>query len=976
MTLKELRQHATEEVVEAIGTDSVWAGYRFVERELETIGNGFDVKLAGEALRRYRYWMGWAREELVSSQTGEARSSLVDARFVQLQAQRAILAQIGAYFLYNEHRGKLANLRLYDWDSASVIYLVEHFEYGEVLFELASEQPLDLGENLIALENTSGEVRHEHPVLLLEGSARMLSSVAACPLFPNSLEHGFLGGHAYHIFTQTPGETLASHYARREAIPAEVFDRFMKRLVDDVPEFVALPGKLALDPGTLALQDGELVVWRLRGSCASAEGFVQVIDPGYAPRSPLNPAYALLAMRHEAGTRYTRIHNSRTAPRFELDVVLANEVRTAQKNHPIHHLAGLALPLRDEDLAGALGVRIGDGVLHDAPLRTCAALVSPDHAVRMRGVGRYLPIENNPSTPAARLVESRDALTGARVLIAGLKEPFCSGDEYTSIYMEAARREATALERCKGTPGLLEVIEHGEGPGNAYLTVFGGEKGEPLRAMLEPRHTKMTFSNAQAIIAQACDALEALHCAGCVHGNIKPETILVRVEGDELRVTIAHSGIARDVGQPPEPSGVALGTMGYMAPEQISCTPATPRSDIFSLACVMVECLTGSPAFSPNALSILSDVQRSPESIGGLRLIGNDRPSLRIVLERALAASSEQRFASCAEFARKLRALSTTSPPPSQLASFAPTPEERNNLSPHPAPLAPAPILRHTDANEFVAQRYRIGEILREDMRSTLYRATDTITGETVEVDIVSASHQRLHPRLEEISRASWRALLSRQRHHVQRIRTFGQTSSGALYSVHDNLSDVPTLWEIMDNGPLLHALRWRILDGIILALDELSDLEHGILHPGIIHVEARALGPARVTISGVELMSTIGDLGEERPTFHAGALVHYIAPERITGLPSRTLASDMWNLGALAYILWTGSPPFGSGTIYEVAMRMIREAPRPFHEALVGARESAFEQAVLQCLARDPEDRFLNFAEARRALMRAETNL
>jgi eukaryotic-like serine/threonine-protein kinase len=96
-----------------------------------------------------------------------------------------------------------------------------------------------------------------------------------------------------------------------------------------------------------------------------------------------------------------------------------------------------------------------------------------------------------------------------------------------------------------------------------------------------------------------CEALEVAHAAGLVHRDIKPANIVV--SGGEVKVL--DFGIARADGSAggTRTLGV-LGTAAYLSPEQASGRPAGPRSDLYSLGCVLFEMLTGSPPFTADSV--------------------------------------------------------------------------------------------------------------------------------------------------------------------------------------------------------------------------------------------------------------------------------------------------------------------------------------------------------------------------------------
>lgn len=964
MTLAALRDRAIKDVVGAIGTGSGWDGYRFVEQQLEALSG---IELAGEARRRYRYWMGWASEELSGGQSGEARSSLVDARQVQLEALAALEDALDpARHLAPE----VSQLRLFDWDGYSVIFLADHVAHGEVLLEIARSAPNDHGASVIVFSDQTGEPTRGEPGELLEGGARLLEQISATTVLPKSLERGFCQESRFHIFEHMGGRPLKGFYANRERVSADLFDALMETLIREVPSLLELPGSLALDPDTLAIRDGQLVVWRVRGSCVLKDDRLQAVHPYYCPRWPMNPAYSILAMRYETGAGYTLIYGPfthRKSPRFELDARLTAEVARASEEHPIRLLARSGLPggERARELHAALGVSYQDGMLRDAPMRSLVGTTSPV-ADASSILTRYTT-EDVDKPRLEGLAPWRSVSSGERVWIARLDGTYQPGSAAAQICEAALRLEANALARCDGASGLLRVLEHGEDPDGKPVVVLERVDGMLLSDLLREQG-KLSFRATREIILQLCDALGALHRAGCIHTNVKPGTILVAREDGSYRATLLFSGIARSLADQRAADGVILGTLGYMAPEQFMARDRLDaRLDLWALASTMLECLTGQPALSAEFSQFVADIQRTPASIAALENLDTSHPSLRLVLERALDVSPSMRQASCQAFAGEIRALEEPGlgrPP----AMFAPSPEDVRPPQPHRAQHAHR-VHQEAKENEVIAQRYRLAGLIREDVLCAVHHAVDLVTREQIEVVLYNQETASTRPRFEDALRRSWRALVAKPRQCVQRLRDFGETSTGVLYAVFDRLENLPTLQNLMDGKPMRYELRGEIITGVISALDELSDLQHEALHPGSIHIVEREVGASSIVVPGLELSSAVFSQLEGQKRIYSAGVVQYVAPEVLKDSSPRTVASDIWNLGALVYLLQTNQPPFGYGAFTQVIMKMLTEPPEPFARFIVGGHDRQLEEAVFKCLSLDPTQRYASLAEAARAL-------
>ncbi|HET7129485.1 MAG TPA: serine/threonine-protein kinase [Gaiellaceae bacterium] len=158
------------------------------------------------------------------------------------------------------------------------------------------------------------------------------------------------------------------------------------------------------------------------------------------------------------------------------------------------------------------------------------------------------------------------------------------------VFRERFRREAVAQAALEH-PNIVPLYEAGEDRGYPFLAmryVAGGTLKEFIASGDLDSRTALT------LLAQVADALEAAHKAGIVHRDIKPQNILI--EGDTA--FLADFGLtkiegARDLTR----TGHQLGTLDYMSPEQFRNEPATLRSDVYSLAAVLYECLSGTVPF-------------------------------------------------------------------------------------------------------------------------------------------------------------------------------------------------------------------------------------------------------------------------------------------------------------------------------------------------------------------------------------------
>jgi serine/threonine-protein kinase len=212
-------------------------------------------------------------------------------------------------------------------------------------------------------------------------------------------------------------------------------------------------------------------------------------------------------------------------------------------------------------------------------------------------------------------------------------------------------------------PHILPVFDSGEAAGRLwYVTpcIDGGS----LRARLA-RESRLPVSDAVAIARDVLSGLGYAHAQGIVHRDIKPENILL----DQGAALVADFGIATAVdaagGDRLTATGLALGTVAYMSPEQAAAERhVDARSDLFSFGCVLYEMLAGEPPWTGSTpQSVL--VKRVTAPAPDVRLLRPGLPAgLAAATARALALTPADRFGTAEEFADALSAAqaATTAP--------------------------------------------------------------------------------------------------------------------------------------------------------------------------------------------------------------------------------------------------------------------------------------------------------------------------
>jgi serine/threonine-protein kinase len=203
-------------------------------------------------------------------------------------------------------------------------------------------------------------------------------------------------------------------------------------------------------------------------------------------------------------------------------------------------------------------------------------------------------------------------------------------------------------------PHILTVLDSGETAGRLWFTMPFVE-GESLRDRLR-RERQLAIEDALRITREAAQALQYAHGHGVIHRDIKPENLLLTDDGNTL---VADFGIARSLGSGSDEklteTGLVVGTPAYMSPEQAAGDRGLDaRTDVYSLAAVLYEMLTGEPPFT-GATTQAMLVRRLTEPAPSARSVRANLPEdADQAIRKALSPVAADRFATMAELGRAL----------------------------------------------------------------------------------------------------------------------------------------------------------------------------------------------------------------------------------------------------------------------------------------------------------------------------------
>ncbi len=526
-----------------------------------------------------------------------------------------------------------------------------------------------------------------------------------------------------------------------------------------------------------------------------------------------------------------------------------------------------------------------------------------------RTILHYRVLEKIGQGGMGEVYKAEDQKLGRQVALK-LLPPDAAEDETAKRRLLQEARAASALNH----PNIVTVYSIEETEGFAFI-VMEYVEGQTLKSMID--HGGMDSKQLIQLGVQVADALAAAHAAGLIHRDIKPSNILVTPAG---QAKILDFGLAKltqisDQSLSSEQTmsrltktGMVIGTIAYMSPEQTRGEILDARTDIFSLGCVFYEAATGKVPFSgPSVLSILHEIA-TVDPPAPSTIISNVPQGLDLIISRCLTKDRERRYSSAAELANALRGLT-------------------------------------------FANRYQILRELGRGGMGVVHLAHDPLLERDVAIKVISPDLLSLDA-VERFKREA-RVVAKMDHPAIVHIHDIGE-HEGSLFFIMPFVQGTSlrvflneqslSLGDVLDIGiQVAEALEYSHAQGVV----------HRDIKPENIMVSRQDSGVrVRVTDFGLAMAST-----ENRLT-RTGSVVGtmcYLSPEQLS-TKSVDARTDLYALGVVLYECLTGKPPF-SGEVQSVLYRIAHESPDP--PRMLGAEiQEEFENIVMQCLEKDPAKR------------------
>jgi len=246
---------------------------------------------------------------------------------------------------------------------------------------------------------------------------------------------------------------------------------------------------------------------------------------------------------------------------------------------------------------------------------------------------------------------AEDVTTGRQVALKLLAPELARDERFRQRFLRESQ-VAAGLDH----PHIVPTVGAGERDGFLYLAMAHVD-GSDLRDLLR-RERNLDPTRTVELIAQVAGALDTAHAAGLVHRDVKPGNILIAGDLDDERAYLCDFGLARHVSSVSSLTGERgfVGTIDYVPPEQIEGGTIDGRADVYSLGCVLYECLAGERPFDRESelAVVFAHLNEPPPRISDLR---PELPeAFDDVFTAALAKSPDERFSTCGELAEAARA--------------------------------------------------------------------------------------------------------------------------------------------------------------------------------------------------------------------------------------------------------------------------------------------------------------------------------
>lgn len=625
----------------------------------------------------------------------------------------------------------------------------------------------------------------------------------------------------------------------------------------------------------------------------------------------------------------------------------------------------------------------------------------PEHYTDLRHV-------QQKQTTYAGVYQAHDSANNRPVVIKLLELPPSVRDNPAE--QAALLERAVALQSTLHHPYIVQVYDSGIAEGYLYVVSEDVEAEGTLQTYLRQHRTdetRMPLETLARTLDVLANALDHLHRQAAVHGNLTPATILW-LEDEPVLNDAGLLPLLLGTASQVQPDGTWIGTISYMAPEQLTGNSRTPASDCYALGCIAYELATGHPPYRAESPQELAQRQQRITPPLPRQVRTELSEAMQLVLLRAIAHTTEQRFASGGDFARAFRAAleghplpfdasqyadllapspestaSQTMSDPAELQAETPasddasdasatsiadndeaTPEQTTRQDSQPPAEQPASEpRRRVRGMPATIGRYTVERELGRGAMGLVYLAVDPYMNRQVAIKSLP-SRLTASPRLRTQFQHEAELIASLEHPCIVRVYDFGEHDDRPFLVMH-YLSG-GSLSDRLVKGPM----RLRKLSPIIERVAQGLDAAHerGIVHrdvkPGNILFDT--LGNAFLSDFGIAVVSQAA-ASLSGKTEVAGT-PKYMSPEQALALRGQSSGdpdgrSDIYSLGVVFFEALTGKTPYSGSNMYETVMAHVKQ-PIPRVEDILVDVPSGAQEVLDQVLAKDPADRYQQAAD------------
>jgi hypothetical protein len=240
------------------------------------------------------------------------------------------------------------------------------------------------------------------------------------------------------------------------------------------------------------------------------------------------------------------------------------------------------------------------------------------------------------------------------VALKRLRPEFVTDDRFRARFLQECQRAARLTE-----PHVIPIHDFGEVDGRLYLDmrlIEGSNLAQVIKAT-----GPLPTSQAIEVVTQVAAALDAAHAADLIHRDVKPSNVLLDSRGTAVHSYLVDFGVAGAIGASTSglsltATGALMGTVAYIAPERLRGRPADHRVDVYSLACLLHEVVTGQPPFQQPELLAMINAHLNLAPPRASELAASVPARLDTVIARGMAKDPNDRYSNAGELAAAARA--------------------------------------------------------------------------------------------------------------------------------------------------------------------------------------------------------------------------------------------------------------------------------------------------------------------------------